>query len=131
MLVLMKLPTAWGIRNASAFNLKAEALLKMSGLSYDVVEAMPQKGPKGKMPALVDGEKVIGDSSLIQHHLETVHGAAFDEGLTPRDQADAMAYRKMAEEWLYFINLYVRWIVKPEITRDAFFGAIPWPMRGW
>ncbi|MEM7674702.1 MAG: glutathione S-transferase C-terminal domain-containing protein [Myxococcota bacterium] len=68
----MRLPTAWGIRNASPFNMKAEALLKMAGLSYDAVEALPQKGPKGKMPTLIDGDQVIGDSSFIQRHLDAL-----------------------------------------------------------
>lgn len=129
MLTLMKLPTAWGIRNASAFNMKAEALLAMSSLSYDTVEALPSKGPKGKLPALIDGDRTIGDSTLIQRHLETTYGIDFDGGLTDRELADAEAFRRMAEEWLYFIALYVRWLVHPQITREAFFGSVPWPLR--
>ena len=130
MLKLMKLPTAWGIRNASAFNMQAEALLTMSGLPFETVEALPDKGPKGKLPALIDGDLTIGDLSLIQRHLETVHGVRFDEGLDARQLADAEAYRRMSEEWLYFIALYIRWIIHPEITKEAFFGSIPWPLRG-
>ena len=123
MLTLIKLPTAWGLRNASAFNLKAEALLTLSGLDFDALEATPSKGPKGKLPALIDAGRVIGDSALIQAHLEQAHGVDFDGGLSARDRADAMAYRLMAEEYLYFIALYVRWIVYPEITQDLFAGA--------
>ncbi len=130
MLKLMKLPTAWGLRNASPFNLKAEALLTMSGQAYESIEALPNKGPKGKLPALIDGEQVIGDSSLIQRHLEDKYEARFDDGLSEVELADAVAYRRMAEEWLYFINLWVRWIECPTITRDAFFSGIPWPLRG-
>ena len=130
MLTLMKLPTAWGLRNASAFNLKAEALLTMSGLAFGTVEALPSKGPKGKLPALIDGDRIIGDSALIQAHLEEAHGANFDGGLSPRDRADATAYRHMAEEYLYFIALYVRWMVHPEITQDLFAG-VPKPIRGF
>ena len=129
MLTLMKLPTAWGLRNASAFNLKAEALLTLSGLAFDTVEALPSKGPKGKLPALIDGDRIIGDSALIQAHLERVHRIDFDSGLSPHELADAAAYRHMAEEYLYFIVLYVRWIVHPEITQDLFVGA-PKPIRG-
>ena len=68
MLTLLKLPSAWAMRNASPFNLKAEALLKMSGLPHETREAMPSKGPMGKLPALIDGDRVIGDSALIQRH---------------------------------------------------------------
>lgn len=130
MLTLLKLPSAWGMRNASPFNLKAEALLTLSGVPFETREAMPSKGPMGKLPALIDGARVIGDSALIQRHLEQVHGASFDEGLSPRELADAEAYRRLAEEWLYFIVLHLRWIERPQITRDAFFGAIPRPLRG-
>lgn len=129
MLQLMKLPTAWGLRNASPFNLKAEALLTMSGQAYETIEALPTKGPKGKLPALIDGDQVIGDSTLIQRHLEDKYEARFDDGLSELELADAVAYRRMAEEWLYFINLWVRWVERPTITRDAFFGGIPWPLR--
>ena len=124
MLKLIVLPTAWGIRNASAFNLKAEALLAMSGLRFEKEEALPSKGPKGKLPALVDGDQTIGDSSLIQRHLEREHAIDFDGGLTPREVADAEAYRRMAEEWLYFIALWGRWLKMPEVTREAFFGSV-------
>lgn len=126
---LLQLPTAWGLRNASAFNLKAEALLAMSGLDYECEQAFPNKGPKKKLPALVDGDRVIGDSSLIQKHLEQHYGIDFDGELSPRERADAEAYRRMAEEHLYFVVLYVRWILFPQVTRDALFGTIPQPVR--
>ncbi len=66
MLTLMKPASAWGMRNASPLNLKAEALLAMSGLPYETREAMPSKGPLGKLPALVDGSRVIGDSARMR-----------------------------------------------------------------
>lgn len=130
MLTLIKLPTAWGIRNASAFNLKAEALLAMGRIPFESEEALPNKGPKGKLPALIDGETVIGDSTLIQQYLEKNHGLRIDDGLSDVDLADALAYRHMCEEWLYFIALHTRWLVMPNITEEAFFSSIPGPIRG-
>ncbi len=130
MLTLLILPPTWGMRSASSFSWKAEALLTLSGLPYTTCAAMPFKGPMGKLPALIDGDRVIGDRALIQRHLEQVHGARFDEGLSARDLAEAEAYRRLAEEWLYFIVLHLRGIERPDLTRDAFFGAIPRPLRG-
>jgi glutathione S-transferase len=127
-LTLKVLPTAWGVRNASPFNLKAEALLTLSGLPFEKVEAMPDAGPRGKLPVLIDGDRVVPDSSHIQHHLETVHGIDFDGALSPEQRADAEAYRRMAEEHLYFAVLHQRWIRQPAITRAAFFGELPWPL---
>lgn len=133
-LTLLVLPTAWGLRNASPFVLKAEALLALSDLPYDTEVALPSKGPKGKLPALIDrsaagGSRMIGDSSLIQRHLEESHGISFDEGLSPRQLADAEAYRRMAEEWLYFATLHLRWIQQHETTRKALFASVPRPVR--
>ena len=128
-LTLMVLPTAWGLRNASAFNLKAQALLAASGLAHETVEALPAKGPKGKLPALVDGERTIGDSALIQAHLAAAHGFDPDAALDARQRAESEAYRRLAEEHLYFVNLHVRWVQRPRPTRDAFFGTLPAPVR--
>jgi glutathione S-transferase len=130
MLTLMKLPTAWGIRNASAFNLKAEALLALSGVQFDAEEALPNKGPKGKLPALKTPEGVIGDSAMIHKYLMQKHGFDIDIALTTVQRADALAYQKMAEEYLYFIALYIRWIVEPEETK-IFFAGIPGVLRGF
>jgi glutathione S-transferase len=133
-LTLLVLPTAWGLRNASSFVLKAEALLALRDLAYDTEVALPSKGPKGKLPALIDripqgGGRIIGDSSLIQRHLEEAHDASFDDGLDPSQLADAEAYRRMAEEWLYFAALHVRWIQQPMVTREALFASVPAVVR--
>lgn len=130
MLTLIKLPTAWGIRNASAFNMKAEALLTLCGVEFTAEEALPSKGPKGKLPALKTPQGTIGDSGLIQRYLEEHHGFDIDAGLTPVERADALAYRTMAEEYLYFIALYIRWVVEPEETK-VFFADVPAPLRGF
>lgn len=124
----MKLPTAWGLRNASPFNMKAEALLTLSGVAFDTVEALPFKGPKGKLPALKTPDGVIGDSSLIQRYLEENHGFDLDQPLSERDRADALAYRKMVEEWLYFATLHARWILEPKET-IALLEGIPGAIR--
>ena len=38
----------------------------------------PRRGPKGKLPAIVDGGVTLGDSEIIRWHLELKHGADFD-----------------------------------------------------
>lgn len=126
---LIVLPTAWGLRNASPFNLKAQALLVLSGLDHSIRQGLPKDGPKGKLPAIKIGDRLIGDSSLIQTLLEGERGADFDGSLSSLERAEAEAYRKLAEEWLYFANLYVRWVVRPEITKE-FFNDVPAVLRG-
>jgi glutathione S-transferase len=130
MLKLHVIQPAFGLRAASNFSVKSMALLNMAGLPYEAIAMTPNKGPRGKLPVLVDGNCVIPDSTHIQSWLETKHGIAFDKGLSPRDLADAEAYRKLAEEHLYWAAIYVRYYDYPQLTRDAIFGSILKPFRG-
>jgi glutathione S-transferase len=130
MLKLHVIQPAFGLRAASNFSVKAMALLNMAGLPYETVVMTPNKGPRGKLPVLVDGGKVIPDSTHIQSHLEKKHGRTFDNGLSPRDLADAEAYRKLGEEHLYWAISYVRYFDHPNVAREAIFGTVPRPIRG-
>jgi glutathione S-transferase len=130
MLQIHVIQPAFGLRAASNFSVKAMALLNMAGLPYETFVMTPNKGPRGKLPVLVDNGKVIPDSTHIQSHLENAHGARFDDGLSPRDLADAEAYRKLGEEHLYWAILHVRYFEYPDLTRNAIFDALPKPVRG-
>jgi glutathione S-transferase len=130
MMKLHVIQPAFGLRAASNFSVKAMALLNRTGLAYKTVVMAPNKGPRGKLPVLVDGSKTIPDSTHIQSHLESNYGIDFDKGLSPRDKADAEAYRKLAEDHLYWAAIYVRYFDHPHVTRDAIFGSIPKPLRG-
>ena len=56
MITLIKYAPAFGLADASPFCLKADLLLKMSGLPYKAeIAGDPRRGPKGKLPAIVDG----------------------------------------------------------------------------
>ncbi|MEQ1865993.1 MAG: glutathione S-transferase family protein [Micropepsaceae bacterium] len=129
MLKLIVLPKAFGMRNASAFCLKGEALLAMSGLRHEIEYSLPNKAPRGKLPVLVDDGLVIPDSSHIQRHLELKHGVDFDGPLTALQKADAQAHRRLAEEHLYWVIAYARFVEHPDITRQSFFPTVPWPLR--
>ena len=129
MLKLQVIQPGLGLRAASNFSVKAMALLNMTGLPYEIKVQTPSKGPRGKLPVLIDGNQVIPDSTHIQSHLEDKFGYDFDAGLSERDKADAEAYRKLVEEHLYWAALYIRYFVYPEITRDGIFGSIPVPFR--
>jgi len=109
----------------SPFGIKAEALLKIGNLDYRYENAMPMKTPNGKLPVLVDGERVIADSSHIQRHLETEHAVDFDRHLDARQIATAQAFRRMAEEHLYFVLVWSRWSDQAEQTRRIFFPDMP------
>lgn len=127
-LTLIKFAPAFGLPDPSPFGIKAELLLKMSGLPYSVeISGNPRKGPKGKLPALRDGDALIGDSEFIRKHLEFAYGIDFDQGLGPLQRARAHAFARMLEERTYWCGVQTRWLEDsawPTVSR-AFFGNLP------
>jgi glutathione S-transferase len=129
MLILLTFKPALGVRSPSPFTLKADGLLAMSGLPYERKFGDVRKAPKGKYPVLVDGDRVIPDSSHIQHYLEREKGIDFNAGLSDAQRATALAVQRMLENHLYFISTYFRWIENPDITREALFADVPGLLR--
>ena len=132
MITLVQFAPAFGLPNPSPFCVKAEVLLKQSGLDYQTeIVADPRKGPKGKLPAIRDGGKVIGDSALIRKHLEQAHGIDFDKGLSDEDKAIAHAFEIMLAERTYWVTVQNRWIDDRNwpAVRATFFGKLPPVLR--
>jgi hypothetical protein len=55
MLKLYQLERTWGIPNLSHFCCKTETYLRMAGIEYEIVPALPLNVPKGKVPYIEDG----------------------------------------------------------------------------
>jgi glutathione S-transferase len=128
MIKLFQFPGAFGLSSLSPFCIKAEMLLKMSGLPYEsVVTGNPRRGPKGKLPAIEDEGASIGDSEAIRQHLERKYGLDFDKPLDPMARATAHAFSRMLEERTYWVGVYSRWIDPSfwPVTRAAVFGGLP------
>lgn len=80
------------------FPLKLEAWLRMTEIPYEQrVENDPRKGPKGKSPWIVDGGERLGDTELIMRHLAK-RGRDLDAGVSRRDRAHALAFRRLLED---------------------------------
>jgi glutathione S-transferase len=94
----------------SPFCMKAEVLLKMAGVPYQVNTSGYSKAPKGKQPYIVDDGLKVSDSTFIRWHLEKVHAADFDKGLSGQEKAAAWAYEKMCENHLYQASVGMRWL---------------------
>lgn len=128
---LVQFPPIWG-RNVSPFGLKLETWLKLADIPYDVQTSTNlRKAPKGKLPYIIDQGQPIGDSTLIIDHLKVTRGIDPDEGLSPREIAEATALQRMFEEHLYFAIAYSRWIDEEgwPLVSDAFFGNVMQPLR--
>lgn len=109
MLTLHQPPPAWGLPNISPFCVKLETYLRMTRRPYQVALPSVRLGPKGKVPYIVDGDTVMGDSSLIIDYLVRTYGDPLDGALDARQRALGHAVRGMVEEHLYFAVGTLRW----------------------
>jgi len=116
-----------GLPDSSPFVMKAEMLLKMSGLPYRTDSTGFGKAPKGKLPYIDDEGEIVADSTFIRRHLESRHGIDFDRGLSPEQKAVAWAFEKMTEDNLYWVIVDARWMDDDNFNRGPrrFFDAVP------
>lgn len=133
MIKLYQFPRLDSLPSASPFCVKIEAYLRMAGIAFETRNMSdPRKAPKGKLPFIRDGDRVIADSSAIIDYLEkSDQGETLDTDLTPAERATALAYRRMIEEHTYFCIVHMRWArdaVWPEV-KDRYFSSLPVPMR--
>ncbi|PTM43071.1 glutathione S-transferase family protein [Bosea sp. 124] len=131
MITLHSFGPAFGLPDASPFCIKAEILLKMSGLPYRRAGGDLRRAPKHKLPLIVDDGVTIADSSFIRFHLESRHGIGFDEGLDAERRGTLWAVEKMLEEQIYWIVVDERWMDDANFARGPvhFFKAVPAPLR--
>lgn len=117
--------------NASPFCAKVEVYLRLRRIPHRVVIDPPFKGPKGKLPFIVDDGRIIADSGAILAHLEASRPDPLDAGLDAAARTTAHLVRRTLEESLYFVMLFDRWAIDanwPRV-RDGFFGMIPGALR--
>ena len=132
MLQLYQFQAAWGLPNISPFCVKLETWLKMTGIQYQTLyENDTRKGPKGKIPFVVDDGEKIGDSTFIIEHLRRKHAVTLDDDLTPTQRAVAHAIERMLHDSLYWVLIHCRWVDDAGYTavREALFGSMPAPLR--
>lgn len=134
MIKLYQYEPALGLANASPFCMKLETYLRMAQLPFVAPAATLRdiaRAPKGKLPYVQDGTTVLADSNLIIEYLKITYGDRLDVWLSAEQRAVALAFGRLLEENLYWALLYSRWIEPAgwAITKEAFFGKLPWPLR--
>jgi glutathione S-transferase len=131
MITLYAFGPLFSLPDPSPFVMKAEVLLKMSGLPYKVDFNGFRKAPKGKLPYIDDDGERIADSTFIRWHLERKHKVDFDRGLSAEQRGIAWAFEKMAEDNLYWAVLDSRWMDDENFRKGplTFFSGIPAPVR--
>jgi glutathione S-transferase len=131
MITLHSFGPGFGLPDPSPFCIKAELLLKISGLPYQRVNGNLQRAPKRKLPVIIDDGVTIADSSFIRFHLESRHGIDFDKGLSAERKGALWAVEKMLEEQIYWIMVDERWMDDANFARGPahFFKSVPAPLR--
>ncbi len=82
MITLYTFGQYFGLPDPSPFVMKAEMLLKLSGLEYQTSTRGFKGAPKGKLPYIDDNGTVVADSTLIRLYLEQKYSIYFDRGLS-------------------------------------------------
>jgi hypothetical protein len=82
MITLHQFARTWDIPNLSHFCTKIETYLRMAQLPYQIVETLPLKAPRGKLPYIEDNGKKIADSRLIIHYLKSTYCDPLDTHLS-------------------------------------------------
>ena len=120
-----------GLPDPSPFCMKAEVLLEMAGLAYEVDTKGFGKAPKGKQPYLTDDGTIVADSTFIRDHVERKYGFDFDEGLSAEQRATAWAVEKMCEDHLYWAIVHSRWLDDDNFAKGPaqFFQVVPAVVR--
>ena len=132
MITLCSLRGPGTLPSESPFCFKLENYLKLTKRDYRVVfPTLPTKAPKGKFPFIEDNGRMIGDSGFIIDYLKATYGDSLDDGMSPVEQATALAFRRLFEENLYWSMFYGRWFDDANwpATRRKTFAHLPLPLR--
>jgi glutathione S-transferase len=121
----------FGLPHASPFVIKAEVLLKMSGLPYTLARADLRKAPKGKMPWIDDNGTIVADSAFIRMHLEEKHRIDFSGGYGAHEQGIGWAVNALMEDHVYWLNIQDRWLHDGNFNKGPihFFDFLPGLVR--
>lgn len=109
MLTLFSYPDLFGVADNNPYGLKVYAFLKLCKLAFRHEHILDTKNaPRGQLPYLQDGEKIIGDSDAIISHLITHYGLPIDERLTASQRTTDLLVRRTLDD-LYWVMSYSRW----------------------
>lgn len=131
MITLYVFGPAFGLPDASPFVIKAEMLLKLSGLPYRKQPGSMRRAPKGKLPYLDDDGRRVPDSTLIRLYLAEQYGISLDAGLSETDKALAWSVECLCSDHLYWCVVHERWLDDVTFARGPaqFFQRVPRLLR--
>jgi glutathione S-transferase len=131
MITLYGFGPKFALPEASPFVMKTELQLKLAGLPYRLERASPRDAPKGKLPFIRDGARVIADSTFIRRHIESSRQIDLEAGLGAAERATGWAIERMLEDQLYWAMLHLRWADDANFAKgpSQFFAGLPDEVR--
>lgn len=122
--------SAFGVESLSPFCLKAHRALRASGLGYQSRRggrpaAFQALNPTAQVPVLLEGERVIPDSTAILRRVVQLAPDGLEA--TP----EAWLWEELADTALNGFLVAARWADDRNwpAVRAAYFGDVPWPVR--
>lgn len=87
--------------------------------------------PQFVKPYVKSNKNDVADAEAIIEQLKGEHGDPLDASMTSTERELAAAFQRLLEEDLYWAVVHTRWIDDAgwARTREAFFGALPLPLR--
>lgn len=127
MIILNGAGEGWGLPEPSPYVTKTEVHLRMAGLAFEKRLCNPDESPKGQMPFIDDGGRLIADSTFIRFHIEQEYGVDLDDGLSPLERARALSVELMVDHDLTAALAWFRWLVPENFARGPaqFFADAP------
>jgi glutathione S-transferase len=132
MIELYTFPEAFGLRNVSPFCLRVEMALKHLDLPFEItLEHNPGKGPKGKLPFIIDDGQTIADSEIIYQHLDSKSDGGLFGAIDAVDRGRGYAFTRLVDDHLYWMMVASRWLDDAwfDNVRKGFFEAFPPVLR--
>ncbi|MBE3604499.1 glutathione S-transferase family protein [bacterium] len=128
---MLKLLGAYG----SPFVRKVKVVLDEKGLKYEHEQVVPfpatpefrKVSPLGKIPAFVDGDKALADSSIICAYLEKTHPSPALYPSDPYEYARALWFEEYGDSGLAPIiggKMFFNRIIGPRIMKKPFDDAL-------
>jgi glutathione S-transferase len=109
MRTLFSYPDLFGVADNNPFGLKVYAFMRLCGMEFEHRHILAaSQAPRGQLPYLADGDRIIGDSDTIIAYLKHQYDLDIDTGLTP-DQSNLDLLVRRTLDDLYWVMSYSRW----------------------
>jgi len=128
MITLYLYPELFGLPDNNPFGLKVDTFLRLTRIDYQAEHIMnTSQAPRGQLPYLKDGEKIVSDSNQMIGYLIETYQITIDEDLTEEQKSLSFLIKRMLDEHLYWVMSYSRWQDERfwPLFRDEFLRRFP------